>query len=204
MEAGRSRLGAIVAGEEARMDETSPLRVLLEGRPGVGKTTVARRLVGLLRDAGVPLGGFITDEIRVRGRREGFTVEAVSGDRGVLAHVDLPGPPRVGRYGVDLRAFERVALPTLAAPQPGGVVVVVDELGKMELASAAFRDAVSVLLDRDVAVLATVQLHRHPLTDALKRRRSVQVLRVTEQTRDALPERLAARLRTAAAPGVAR
>jgi len=61
------------------MDETSPLRVLLEGRPGVGKTTVARRLVGLLRDSGVPLGGFITHEIRVRGRREGCMVEAVWG-----------------------------------------------------------------------------------------------------------------------------
>jgi nucleoside-triphosphatase len=185
------------------MSETSPPRLLLEGRPGIGKTTIARRLVGLLRDAGVPVGGFVTHEIRVRGRREGFAVEAISGDRGVLAHVDLPGPPRVGRYGVDLRAFERIALPTLAAPEPG-VVVVVDELGKMELASAAFRDVVSVLWDRDVAVLATVQLHRHPLTDALKRRRGVQVLRVTEQTRDALPERLVARLRTVAAPGRAR
>src|SRR6266542_1310155 len=47
--------------------------------PGVGKTMVARRLVGLLRDAGVPFGGFVTDEIRVRGRREGFMVEAVWG-----------------------------------------------------------------------------------------------------------------------------
>jgi nucleoside-triphosphatase len=103
-------------------------------------------------------------------------VEAVSGDRGVLAHVDLPGSPRVGRYGVDLQAFEQVALPALAAAQPGGVVVV-DELGRMELASAAFREAVSGLLDRDVVVVATVQLHHHPFTDALKRRPDVQVLR---------------------------
>ncbi len=185
------------------MDETSPLRVLLEGRPGVGKTTVARRLVGLLRDSGVPLGGFITHEIRVRGRREGFTVEAVSGDCGVLAHVDLPGPPRVGRYGVDLRAFERIALPALVAPKRG-VVVVVDELSKMELASAAFRDAVSVLWDRDVAVVATVQLHHHPFTDALKARPDVRLLRVTEQGRDALPERLAAKLHSVGAAGRAR
>jgi len=203
MEAGRSRLSAIVAGEEARMDEKSPPRLLLEGRPGIGKTMVTRRLVDLLRDARIPLAGFVTHEIRVHGRREGFAVEAISGDRGVLAHLDLPGPPRVGRYGVDLATFERIALPTLAPPEPG-VVVVLDELGKMELASAAFRDVVSALWDRDVAVVATVQLHRHPLTDALKRRRGVRVLRVTEQTRDALPERLAARLRTVAAPGRAR
>jgi nucleoside-triphosphatase len=185
------------------MGNASPLRALLEGRPGIGKTTVTRRLIALLRDAGVPLSGFVTDEIRVRGRREGFMVEALSGDRGVLAHVELPGPPRVGRCGVDLQAFERVALPALAAPQPGWVVVV-DELGKMELASAAFRDAVSVLWDRDVAVVATVQLHHHRFTDALKRRPDVQVLRVTEHSRDALPERLAARLQMIGAWGRAR
>jgi nucleoside-triphosphatase len=185
------------------MGKASPLRVLLEGRPGIGKTTVTRRLIALLRNVGVPLGGFVTHEIRVRGRREGFMVEAVSGDRGVLAHIDLPGPPRVGRYGVDLQAFERIALPPMAAPQPGGVVVV-DELGKMELASPAFRDAVSVLWDREVAVVATVQLHHHPLTDALKRRPDVQVLRVTEHSRDALPDQLAAELRTVGAAGRAR
>jgi nucleoside-triphosphatase len=65
------------------------------------------------------------------GAREGLVVEAVSGAQAVLAHVDVPGPPRAGRYGVDLAAFERVALPALRLPRTGGVVVV-DELGKME------------------------------------------------------------------------
>jgi nucleoside-triphosphatase len=186
--------------EEAHVDEKRPLRLLLEGRPGIGKTTVARRLLALLRDAGTPIGGFVTDEIRRGGHREGFAVHTVAGQRGVLAHVELPGPPRVGRYGVDLPAFERVALPVMAAPQPVGVVVVVvDELGRMELASAAFRDAMSDLLDREVAVVATVHVHRHPFTDALKRRPDLRVVRVTERSRDALPERLAAELVAAAA-----
>jgi nucleoside-triphosphatase THEP1 len=126
------------------VDEGTP-RLLLEGRPGIGKTTVTRRLLQLLREAGVPVGGFTTGELRTGGHREGFLVEAVSGAREVLAHVDLPGPPRVGRYGVDLAAFERVALPALGDSGPGGVVVV-DELGRMELASAAFCETVVELL----------------------------------------------------------
>jgi nucleoside-triphosphatase len=168
-------------------------RLLLEGRPGIGKTTVARRLLTLLQEAGVPVGGFTTGELRTGGHREGFVVEAVSGAREVLAHVDLPGPPRVGRYGVDLAALERVALPALREPGAGGVVVV-DELGRMELASAAFRTAVVDLLGRDVAVVATVHQTRDRFTDALRRRPDIRVVRVTQATRDALPEQLVDRL----------
>src|ERR671925_24846 len=85
-----------------------------------------------------PLKKIVTEEIRERGRRVGFSIERFGGERGVLAHVDLPGPPRVGRYGVDLVAFERLAIPAL---EQAGEVAIVDELGKMELASDAFREA---------------------------------------------------------------
>jgi nucleoside-triphosphatase len=174
------------------------VRLLIQGRPGVGKTTVARRLVQLLGDTGIPVAGFTTEEIREGGRRVGFVVESVSGQRGVLAHVVLPGPPRVGRYGVDLPAFECVALPSLAAPPKG--VVVIDELGKMELASAPFRDAVSVLLDRGASIVATVHVFPHPFTDALKRHGDVEMWEVTRANRDALPVALAALIRAGLAP----
>ena len=82
----------------------------MEGRPGTGKTTALGHLSQLLRDAGMPLCGFLTKELRQGRNRVGFEIETFDGERGVLAHVRLAGPPRVGRYGVDLEAFERVAL----------------------------------------------------------------------------------------------
>jgi nucleoside-triphosphatase len=175
---------------------SSPTRVLLEGRPGSGKTTLARRIVAALRERGAPLAGFTTEELREEGRRVGFAVETVAGARDVLAHVDLPGPPRVGKYGVDLAAFERIAVPALD-PSAAGVIVI-DELGKMELASRAFRDAVEQLFDADVGVVATVHVFRHPLTDALKGRRGVELLGVTPASRDELATTLPARLAAAA------
>lgn len=170
-----------------------PSRILLEGRPGSGKTTVARRVIELLRAGGVPTAGFTTEEIREGERRVGFRVEAIGGPRATLAHVTFPGPPRVGKYGVDLEAFERVALPVLEPPKAGGVAVV-DELGKMELASARFREAVKALFDGTSAVVATVHVFRHPLTDALKARPDVEVLQITPGNRDSLPGELARRL----------
>jgi nucleoside-triphosphatase len=174
-------------------------RILIEGRPGSGKTTVARRLVERLRAGGFSVRGFTTEEIRENGRRVGFAVERVPGQRGkrkrgVLAHVDLPGPPRVGKYGVDLPAFESLVLSDLSRPSSHDVVVI-DELGKMELASSAFREAVSALFDSEAPIVATVHVFRHPFTEALKARPDVEMVRVTVRNRDDLPRLLLQRLK---------
>jgi nucleoside-triphosphatase len=168
------------------------VKALIEARPGAGKTTAAIRLAEQLRAAELPVAGFVTEEVRERGVRVGFGIETFAGERGVLAHVELPGPPRVGKYGVDLDALERLALPSLEPPAGG--VTVIDELGKMELASARFRDAVTALFDADVPLVATVHAFRHPFTDELKRRSDVELIRLNKANRDELPAALATRL----------
>ncbi|MEV5549630.1 nucleoside-triphosphatase [Streptomyces sp. NPDC052309] len=169
-----------------------PTRILLEGRPGVGKTTAVRRLAALLRTREAV--GFTTEEIRQAGTRVGFALETLSGRRSVLAHRDFPGPTRVGRYGVDLSVMERLALPSLRPAAPGRLVLI-DELGRMELACAPFRDAVRALFDSAAGdVVATVQARPDPFTDALKQRPDVEVVHLTPANRDGMPEALAARL----------
>ncbi|WP_224274894.1 nucleoside-triphosphatase [Streptomyces sp. LS1784] len=167
-----------------------PTRILLEGRPGSGKTTAIRRLAALL--SARETSGFTTEEIRTDGSRVGFALETLAGERAVLAHVDFPGPPRVGRYGVDLRVMERLALPSLV--WSARTLVLIDELGRMELAYHPFEETVRAVFAAEVDVVATVQAQHGPFTDALKRRTDVKVLPLTRANRDALPEQLAARL----------
>lgn len=72
--------------------------------------------------------------------------------------------------------------------------MLIDELGRMELACDAFRDTVRVLFESDIDVVATVHAHSDPFTDALKRRPGIALVQVTRSTRDSLPGELAARL----------
>jgi nucleoside-triphosphatase len=164
---------------------------LIEARPGAGKTTALQRLAELLRERGVALAGFVSEEIRERGKRAGFSVETLAGERGTLAHHNLRGPPRVGRYGVDVGEFERLVLPALRVRADA---ILIDEIGKMELASVAFRDVLREVIDGDTPVVATVHTARDPFTDALKRRPDAEVVRLTRENRDRLPRRLAEQL----------
>jgi nucleoside-triphosphatase len=164
-------------------------KLLLEGPPRVGKTTVVRRLIGLLQQANLPVGGFTTRELRERGHRVGFLAEDINGGGAVIAHVEWTSGPTVGRYHVNVSAFEGVALPALQRALEQGGVVVLDELGRMELASTPFVNAVHELVNRDVTLVATVHVVAHPVTDALKQRSDVRTVEVTRENRNELPRR---------------
>ncbi len=163
--------------------------LLLTGCPGVGKTTVIRSVVARL---GACAGGFYTEEVRERGRRTGFRLIALDGSTGVLASVDTRSPARVGKYRVCLEDLERVGVAALrrAVERADLSVVVVDEIGKMELFSAAFREAVLLALESPKPVLATVMARPQPWVDAVKARADVSVVEVTLDNRQAMPEQI--------------
>lgn len=174
--------------------------ILLVGTPGCGKTTVTRRALELLRARGAEVFGFWTGEIRERGARLGFDIESLSGDRAIMAHVRFKGGPSVSKYGVDVEAVNRIAVAEIRRALRegrGGAILIVDEIGKMELFSAEFRDAVTTAVGGPLRLLATAMSKPHPFVDALKRRPDVETIAVTAANRDTLPEFLAVELTTA-------
>lgn len=176
--------------QEAR--PTLRKNLFVTGTPGVGKTTLIR---SVLTELDADVGGFYTVEVRESGRRSGFDIMTTDGERGVLARHGLASPYRVARYGVNRDDLERVGVPAIEKAVTGSELIVMDEIGRMELCSPAFQHAVQKALDSPVPVLGTIQEWRNSFLDSVRSRKDIRVLTVTEFNRDELVETIAGNVR---------
>jgi len=158
-------------------------KILLTGLPGCGKTTAVMQIIEKLGPHKV--AGFYTQEIRQAGQRKGFRWTRLDGDTGVLAHVDIKGPFKVGRYGVNVADFERTVVPVLDIDKSHAELFVIDEIGKMECFSEKFVAAVRLLFASDKSVLATVAKKGTGLISEVKNYPNTQLFNLTPKNRDA-------------------
>lgn len=157
------------------------------GRPGVGKTTLIQEVVKGLQGSA---GGFYTAEIREGGKRRGFKIITLDGREGILAHDTIKGPTRVGRYGVSLHDLEDIGVKAIEQAVRRYDYIVIDEIGKMELASPRFQKEVKDALNSEKTVMATVMATPHPFVDSLKGGSRVTVVEVTLANRNRLKDRI--------------
>ena len=157
--------------------------ILITGTPGVGKTTLIKRLAESLES--LHPAGFYTQEIREAGVRKGFELATFDGRKGVLSHVDIDSPLRVGKYRVDVAGFEGF-LDAIDFLNPATGVIIVDEIGKMECLSEKFQNLLKQVLDSDKLVIATIALKGGGIIADTKRRRDVTLFEITRRNRDSL------------------
>jgi nucleoside-triphosphatase len=165
-----------------------PNNILVNGRPGSGKTTLVVELVERLAGCGFKAGGFVTEEIREGPNRAGFEVRDLGGSRAILAHVQRKGKPRVSKYGIDIVAFESIALPALEIGKKEADLLVVDEIGRMELFSSTFRSTLLELLVLPVPLVATVHAGNDAFTEDILSRKDVSVYGLNPGQREELLE----------------
>jgi nucleoside-triphosphatase len=171
------------------------LKLFLTGDPGCGKTTVIRRVVDRLRER-VPMTGFWTEEFRDGERRAGFRGRTLDGATFPLATRDADAGLRVGPYGVVLDGLETIGLAALET-RPDTRLVVVDEVGKMELLSAKFRARVETLVEGDVPLLATIPAHGVGYVRRLRNDPRITLVKMRRHTSDAVAGEFVRRLRDA-------
>ncbi|MCX8183810.1 MAG: NTPase [Crenarchaeota archaeon] len=167
------------------------MKILVTGRPGIGKTTLVSKVAQGLREKGVSVGGMITYETREKGVRTGFLVEDLkTGLTGLMASVNYGSGPRVGKYVVSLAELERVGVKAIRNAVASDEVVIIDEIGPMELYSEAFRKTVSEAFSSAKSIVATIH-HRASQNSFCKSILStsrVSTFVVTLENRDVLPK----------------
>jgi len=167
--------------------------ILLTGLPGVGKTTFIKKLSEKL--SSIKPVGFYTEEIRERGMRKGFDLISLEGRRGLLSHVEIESPHRVGKYRVDVKGFEDF-LESIAFFAPATSLIIIDEIGKMECLSPKFRRLIKEILDSEKMLIATVAFKGGGLIEEIKKRNDVRLFEITQKNRDSLLTEILNEVRT--------
>jgi len=130
----------------------------------------------------------VSREVREKGTRTGFEiVDFATGQRGWLAHVNQPTGPQVSKYRVNLEDLERIGVESIRNALKEADVIVVDEVGPMELFSPAFVQVIRDVVDSPKPVLGVIHHSaRHPIIDTIKKREDAEIFEVTFENRQQL------------------
>ncbi len=168
------------------------IKVFITGEPGVGKTTLIKKLVERLGDRAI---GFWTEEVRdpETKKRTGFRIYTTEGKKKIFSSKFFTSKKLVGSYGVNVDYFEELAIPILEkaikeARKDKRKVIVIDEIGKMELFSKSFRELVrQIIHNQCINVVATIPIRDvHPLVKEIRRLPGAILIKINKENKDYL------------------
>jgi len=151
--------------------------ILITGNPGVGKTTLIRDTISKLN---LSAGGFYTTDVRDNnGKRWGFKIIDLDCRENVMASVDMISKYRVSRYGVNPAVIDLIGVTAIRDALENKDIIVIDEIGKMELFSKQFSDVVLEALDSPKIVLGTISAKDTNFTRKIKERSDTKIIKLT-------------------------
>ena len=145
-----------------------------------------------LGNKGLRIGGIVTPEVRVKGRRTGFKIiDLSSGKEGILASVNQTKGPRISKYRINLSDVDKVGVTAIKKALVKTDLVAIDELGPMEFRSKEFIEVVKDTVASGKPLLATIHSRmRHPLLEKMKTMKDAKIFTVTLDKIGTLTEEL--------------
>ena len=169
-------------------------KIGITGMPSVGKTETLIKIIEKIEKSGYKIEGMITETLFEDNKRIGFYVKDwQTHEREVFAHIDFDLKDKVGKYGVDLSILEKVGVTAIekAIEDENVDIIIIDEIGKMEMLSEKFCETVTDALDSEKPILVTLhKKSRTPLLQDIRRRDDIRILEVTAVNRNLLPYKI--------------
>ncbi len=168
------------------------IKIGITGLPGSGKTHALLRVIDMLKEEELSIGGMVDEPVEDGRRKTGFTVRnLLTGEQQMFASVDYESKIVVGKIGVDLSKLEEVGVKAIKDAMEQCDIIVIDEVGKMEVESEAFVEAVKESLEVGKPMIITLhKKSRNPLLQDIRRRDDVRILEVTPTNRNLLPYKI--------------
>ncbi|MHA1271620.1 MAG: NTPase [Candidatus Helarchaeota archaeon] len=160
--------------------------IIITGKPGCGKSTLITKLKNILQNIGKKVGGISTPEIRENRIRKGFSIiDIFNNKKGILSHITFQTGPRVGKYRVNLSDLDNIGVNAILFAIDNCDVILLDEIGKMELFSKKFRNSVLKAFDSNNLVIATMGIRiTHSFIDGINKRADIKKIFLTKENRE--------------------
>jgi len=152
-------------------------KIGITGMPSVGKTQTLIKIIEKIESSGYTF----------------HVVDWQTKEKEIFAHLNFDQKDRVGKYGVDLSILEKIGVSAVekAINDEDVDIIIIDEIGKMEMLSEKFCEVVIDALDSDKPILVTLhKKSRTPLLQDIRRRDDIRILEVTAVNRNLLPYKI--------------
>lgn len=161
-------------------------KILLTGLPGVGKTTIIRKVINnIFLNSGM-IGGFFTKEIRENNRRVGFQVKTIlSCEIDIIAHEQHKSSYKMHNFGINLNAFEKTLLMELKNCVKRNVsLIVIDEIGIMETKSFKYCQKLLEILNGHKPILGVLKKKENPFLNKIRQVSDLNIIEVNRANRN--------------------
>jgi nucleoside-triphosphatase len=134
------------------------MKIILQGRPGVGKSTILKKIYTLLESKNPR--GCIVEEERENGDRIGFRIKYLpeGGSTQLASTKEALSNVFLSKYSINIKAIENELIPymfNMSSESDHGVFIF-DEIGRMQQKSDKFIPAVDHIMSISKPVIATI------------------------------------------------
>ena len=168
------------------------LKIGISGLFGMDKTESLLKIINMLNEENISVGGMLTEPIMEDNRIVGYQVmNWRTKEKAILAHLHLDTPVNIDGYFVDIDNLEEVGVKAIEDAALRDDVILVDEAGKMHVESQRFNEVVKAAMELDKPLILTFhKKSRNPLLQDVRRRDDIRIFELTEINKGILPHKV--------------
>lgn len=164
------------------------MKIMLTGKPGVGKSTILNKVLQDLTQNKKKVLGCVVNEIRSEEKRTGFVIQYIPSMKETMlaSSVEVFSDCYLSKYSINVEGIEKELIPYMAdmATSDDVDVLFFDEIGRIQKTVPQFLDSVESLLKSPVSLLATIVQADDEWARPYKSHSDVFCIEVTEENRD--------------------